>query len=182
MGVVLAADRELVPVFTGLTYRQFRALVRVVQAHGGHALDPARPGRPWALPLEDRVLIVAFYLRTTLTMRQLGPLFGVSHAAAHRIVDKHSPFLALDPPRAKPRADGTLVPTRDRQVTASPKNYRFSANLQVLVHADTRLVVAVGRPLPGNRTTARRTPNPASTPPPARRPCSRTAATRAAGA
>ncbi|MCF2534079.1 transposase [Yinghuangia soli] len=161
MAVVSAADRELVPVFTGLTYAQFRALVRVVQVRGGHALDPARPGRPWALPLEDRVLIVAFYLRTNLTMRQLGPLFGVSHAAAHRIVDKHSPLLALDPPRAKPRAgevlivDGTLVPTRDRTVAASSKNYRFSTNLQVLVHADTRLVVAVGRPLPGNRNDCR---------------------------
>src|ERR1043165_626663 len=97
MGVVSAADRELVPVFTGLTYRQFRVLVRVVRARGGHALDPARPGRPGALSLEDRVLIVAFYLRTNLTMRQLGPLFGVSHAAAHRIVDKYSPMLALDP-------------------------------------------------------------------------------------
>ncbi|WP_436777611.1 transposase [Yinghuangia sp. YIM S09857] len=47
--------------------------------------------------------------------------------------------------------DGTLVPTCDRQVAASSKNYRFSTNLQVLVHADTRLVITAGRPLPGNR-------------------------------
>ncbi|MYV98535.1 transposase [Streptomyces sp. SID3343] len=93
-------------------------------------------------------------------MRRLGPLFGVSHAAAHRIVDRHSPFLALDPPRAKLRAgevvisDGTLVLTRDREVAAS-KNYRFSTNLQVMVHADTHLVLAVGRPSPGNRNDCR---------------------------
>ncbi|WP_262706427.1 MULTISPECIES: transposase, partial [Streptomyces] len=36
-------------------------------------------------------------------------------------------------------------------VSASSKNYRYSANLQVLVKAETRLVLAVGRPLPGNR-------------------------------
>ncbi|MFE7268229.1 transposase [Streptomyces sp. NPDC057592] len=157
MGVVSAIDDELVPVFTGLTVGQFRKLVRVVRRRGGHALDPHRPGRPWALSLEGRVLMVALYLRTNLTVRQLGPLFGVSRAAAHRIVDRHSPLLALDLPRARPRADevvivdGTLVPTRDRTVAASSKNYRFSTNLQVLVHADTRLVIAIGRPLPGNR-------------------------------
>lgn len=31
------------------------------------------------------------------------------------------------------------------------KNYRVSTNNQVVVDADTRLVVAFGRPLPGNR-------------------------------
>ncbi|KKD02299.1 transposase, partial [Streptomyces sp. WM6386] len=31
------------------------------------------------------------------------------------------------------------------------KNYRYSTNHQVVIDADTRLVVAVGRPLPGNR-------------------------------
>ncbi|MBD0741467.1 hypothetical protein BG418_08190 [Streptomyces sp. CBMA152] len=45
-----------------------------------------------------------------------------------------------------------LVPTRDRSVAASSKNYRYSANMQVLIKAETRLVLAVGRPLPGNHT------------------------------
>ncbi|GHI10184.1 hypothetical protein Scel_85050 [Streptomyces cellostaticus] len=31
------------------------------------------------------------------------------------------------------------------------KNYRYSTNHQVVIDADTRLVVVVGRPLPGNR-------------------------------
>lgn len=35
-------------------------------------------GRPWPLPLAERVLVVAVYHRTNLTMRQLGPLFGAS--------------------------------------------------------------------------------------------------------
>lgn len=47
--------------------------------------------------------------------------------------------------------DGTLVPTRDHQVAEQSKNYRYSTNHQLVIDADTRLVVAVGRPVPGNR-------------------------------
>lgn len=155
---VLSAQRIVfIEVFTGLRPAQFRRLVQAVQIKGGRALAPARPGRPWALDLEDRVLLVAMYYRINLTMRQLAPLFGISSAAVGRIIDRHSPLLALARARRKPKADevaivdGTLVPTRDRTVAASSKNYRYSANLQVLVHAETRLVLAVGRPLPGNR-------------------------------
>lgn len=52
-------------------------------------------GRPWSLSLEDRVLLVAAYWRTTLTMRQLAPLFGISKSAADRIIDHIGPLLAL---------------------------------------------------------------------------------------
>ncbi len=48
-----------------------------------------------------------------------------------------------------------LVPTRDRSVAAPPKNYRYSTNLQVIIDANTRLVIAVGHPLPGSRHDAR---------------------------
>lgn len=40
---------------------------------------------------------------------------------------------------------------RDHSVAEQSKNYRYSTNHQVVIDADTRLVVAVGRPLPGNR-------------------------------
>lgn len=50
--------------------------------------------------------------------------------------------------------DGTLVPVRDRSIAASGRNYRFSANVRVVVDADTRLVVAAARPVPGNRADA----------------------------
>ncbi|MGK5643141.1 transposase, partial [Streptomyces sp. URMC 126] len=155
--VVTAQCRELIEVFTGLRPRQFQRLVRAVHREGGRALDPDRPGRPWALTLEDRVLLVAMYCRTNLTMRQLAPLFGISPAAVGRIISRHGPLLALAPGKRKPWrhqvliVDGTLVPTRDRTVSASSKNYRYSANLQVLIKAETRVVLAVGRPLPGNR-------------------------------
>jgi hypothetical protein len=108
------------------------------------------------LLLEDRVLLVAAYWRTSLTLRQLAPLFGVSKSAADRVVDHLSPLLALEP-RQRFRedtvliVDGTLVPTRDHSVAAQSKNYWYSTNRQVVIDADTRLVVAVGRPLPGNR-------------------------------
>lgn len=105
---------------------------------GGKALAPDRPGRPWALTLADRVLLVAVYCRTDLTMRQLALLFGISPAAVGRVISRHGPLLALAPGKRKPGrqqvliADGTVTPTRDRSVSASSKNYRYSASLQVL--------------------------------------------------
>ncbi len=95
--VVTAQRHELIEVFTGLRPRQFQRLVRAVHRNGGRALDPDRPGRPWALPLEDRVLLVAMYCRTNLTVRQLAPLFGISPAAVGRIISRHGPLLALAP-------------------------------------------------------------------------------------
>jgi len=47
--------------------------------------------------------------------------------------------------------DGTLIPTRDHTVAARSRNYRYSTNLQVAIDANTRLVVALGDPQPGNR-------------------------------
>src|SRR3954454_15068547 len=72
--------QELIHPFTGLRPAQFRKLVRLVAHRGGEAIADGRPGRPWALDLADRVLLVAVYWRTNLTMRQLGPLFGISHS------------------------------------------------------------------------------------------------------
>lgn len=115
-----------------------------------------RKGRPWSLPLEDRVLLVAAYWRTNLTLRQLAPLFGVSKSAADRIVDHLGPRLAF---RQRKRfrkgtvliMDGTLVPTRDHSIAEQSKNYRYSTNHQVVIDAVSRQVVVVGEPLPGNR-------------------------------
>ncbi len=106
------------------------------------------------------MLLVAAYWRTNLTLRQLAPLFGVSKSAANRVIDHLGPKLAL-PPRRRFREDavlivvGTLVPTRDHTVAEQSKNYRYSTNHQVVVDTDTRLVVVLGRPLPGNRNDCR---------------------------
>jgi hypothetical protein len=42
--------------------------------------------------------------------------------------------------------DGTLVPTRDHTIAEQSKNYRYSTNYQVVIDADTRLIVVIGRP------------------------------------
>jgi hypothetical protein len=125
-----------------------------------------RKGRPWSLPLADRVLLVAAYWRTNLTLRQLAPLFGVSKSAADRIIDRLGPVLALQERRRFRKdtvliVDGTLVPTRGHQVAEQSKNHCSAANHQVVIDADTRLVVAVGRPLPGNRNDCKAGSSPA---------------------
>jgi hypothetical protein len=157
---VITASEPWVGPFTGLSMRAFRRLVGQVRRRGGTAIADGRPGRQWALCLDDRVLLVATYWRTNLTMRQVGPLFGVSHAAAHRVIDTLGPLLALAPLRRRRTddvaiVDGTLVPTRDRSLAVPSKNYRHSANLQVAIDASTRLVLAVGAPLPGSRNDCR---------------------------
>jgi hypothetical protein len=85
--VISASRWEWIVPFTGLESGQFGKLVRVVALRGGEEIADGRPGRRWALPLADRVLLIATYWRTNLTMRQIGPLFRVSHAAAHCVID-----------------------------------------------------------------------------------------------
>jgi hypothetical protein len=98
--------------------------------------------------LVDRVLLVAVYCRTNLTLRQVAPLFGISKSAACRVVDHLAPLLVVAPvstshgPGTVLIVDGTLVPTHDRSVAASSKNYRYSTNLQVVIDANIRLIAA----------------------------------------
>jgi hypothetical protein len=101
-------------------------------------------------------LRVAAYWRTNLTLRQLAPLFGLSKSAADRTLAHLGPLLAQQPCKRFRRdtvliVDGTLVPTRDHAIAKQSKNYRSSTNHQVVIDADIRLAVAVGRPVPGNR-------------------------------
>ncbi|MFF3620915.1 transposase [Streptomyces sp. NPDC002467] len=83
--------------------------------------DVVRKGRPWSLPLGTH----------------LGPLLALQHRKR----------FATDTVLI---VDGTLVPTRDHTVAERSKNHRYSTNHQVVIDADTRLVVVVGRPLAGN--------------------------------
>ena len=130
--------------FTGLSPRAFRTLVGQLRRQGA---DLPRPGRPWSLSLEDRVLLVATYWRTNLTLRQLAPLFGVSKSAADRIIDYTAPLLALQQRRRYRKdtvliVDGTLVPTRDHTIAEQSKNYRYSTNHQVVIDFTTANGVA----------------------------------------
>ncbi|WP_406413676.1 transposase [Streptomyces sp. NBC_01614] len=152
-GVITRSEPSWITPLTGLSPRQFTKLVAALRREG---TGPARRGRPWGLSLEDRVLLVTAYRRTNLTLRQLAPLFGVSKSAADRMIAHLGPSLALQPRKRFRRdtvqiVDGTLVPTRDHTIAEQSKNYRYSTNHQIVIDADTRLVVAVGRPVPGNR-------------------------------
>ncbi|MFJ3625457.1 transposase [Streptomyces albidoflavus] len=152
-GVITASEPSWTAPFTGLSPRQFGKLVTALRRAG---TDAVRKGRPWSLPLKGRALLVADYWRTHLTMRQLAPLFGVSKSAADRIIDHLGPMLALQPRKRFARdtvliVDGTLVPTRDHTIAEWSKNYRHPTDHQVVLDADTRLAVVVGRPLAANR-------------------------------
>ncbi|MFE7041762.1 transposase [Streptomyces atratus] len=153
LGLITASEPSWIVPFTGMSPRCFSKLVSVLQREGA---DEIRRGHPWSLPLSDRILLVATYWRPNLTMRQLAPLFGVSKSAVGRIIDHLGPLLALRPRRRFAKdtvliVDGSLVPTRDHTVAEQSKNYRYSTNHQVVIDADSRLVVVVGQPLPGNR-------------------------------
>ncbi|AYG78428.1 hypothetical protein DWB77_00535 [Streptomyces hundungensis] len=100
--------------FTGLSPRVFFKLMKQLRREGGDV--PAR-GRPWKLSLEDRVLLVAAYWHTNVTLRQLALLFGVSKSTADRVINHLGPRLAPAPRRRSAKdavliVDGTLVPTR----------------------------------------------------------------------
>jgi transposase len=116
-GVITASEPSWIAPFTGLSPSHFAKLVTALRREGA---DPVRKGRPWSLTLEDRVLLVAAYWRTNLTLRQLAPLFGVSKSSANRIIDHLGPHLALQPRKRFRKdtvliVDGTLVPTRARR-------------------------------------------------------------------
>lgn len=75
---------------------------------------------------------------------------------ADRIVDHLGPALAVQQRKRFRKdtvliVDGTLAPARDHSVAQQAKNYRCSTSHQVVIDADTRLVVAVGRSVAGNR-------------------------------
>ncbi|MDH6218906.1 hypothetical protein M2283_006240 [Streptomyces pseudovenezuelae] len=156
-GVITASAPSWMAPFTGLSPRHFGELVTAIRR--AQATDPRR-GHPWSLSLEDRILLVTAYWRTNLTMRQLAPLFGISKSSADRIIDHLGTMLALQPRKRFRKdtvliMDGTLVPTRDHTVAEQSKKYRYSTAHQVVIDADTRRIVAVGRPLPGNRHDSR---------------------------
>ena len=67
-------------LLTALDDRELDALVRELRICG------RRRGRPWALPLRQRVSIGCASLRTNLTARELAAMFAISRSQAHRIV------------------------------------------------------------------------------------------------
>lgn len=60
MAGVLRTERVWVETFTGLRLEQFERLLKAVRDRGGNG---TLRGRPWCLPLAERVLVVAVYYR-----------------------------------------------------------------------------------------------------------------------
>ncbi|MFB7356262.1 helix-turn-helix domain-containing protein, partial [Streptomyces gardneri] len=123
-GVITASELSWTAPFAGLSPRAFGKLMRQLRREADDA--PGRR-RPWKLSLEDRVLLVAAYWHTNLTLHQLAPPFGVSKSTADRVIDHLGPRLALAPRRRFAKyavlvVDGTL-----RQVAEQSKNYRYSS-------------------------------------------------------
>ncbi|GGM24542.1 hypothetical protein GCM10010129_81270 [Streptomyces fumigatiscleroticus] len=122
-GVITTSEPSWKTPFTGVSPRQFDKLITALRREGA---DPMRKGRPWSLLLEDRILLVAVYWRTNLTLRQLAPLFGVSKSAADRIITHLGPALALQQ-RKRFRddtvllVDGSLISTRGHKVAERSK-------------------------------------------------------------
>ncbi|MGW5481987.1 helix-turn-helix domain-containing protein [Streptomyces sp. NPDC004008] len=105
--------------WTGPTGQQMQHLVEQLWE-----LKPdAGRGRHWALPFADRVLLVVLAYRTNPTMQQLGSLFGISHAAAHRVITGLAQPLAQllgSPPTDRRElwvVDSTLIPVHDQSGT-----------------------------------------------------------------
>lgn len=104
-GVITVSEPSWIAPFSGLSPGRFGRLITALRREGA---DPVRKGRPWGLPLDDRVLLVTAYWRTNLTLRQLAPLSGVSKSAADRIIDHLGPALALQL-RKRFRKDTVLI-------------------------------------------------------------------------
>lgn len=82
------SDPVTVELHSGLRARTFARLITRLRREG--AARPLRD-RPWGLSFEDRVLLVATYWRTNLTMRHLAAVFGVSKSAAAPDEDLEDP-------------------------------------------------------------------------------------------
>jgi hypothetical protein len=94
-----------VETFTGLRMDQFGRLLRAVRDRGGNGTSR---GRPWSLPPAERGLVVAVHYRTNLTVRQLGPLFGISSSTVCQVIRRLGPPPALEPLSRPAEADDRL--------------------------------------------------------------------------
>jgi hypothetical protein len=92
--VISAADPVIVELFSELRPATFARLISQLRREGA---DRPLRGRPWGLCFQDRVLVVATYWRTNLTLRQLSAVFGFSKSAAAHVIEDLGPALALRP-------------------------------------------------------------------------------------
>lgn len=124
--------------------RQFGKLITAPRREGA---DPVRKGRPWSLPLENRVLLVAAHWRINLTLPSARSEYGysASHSRFFRglrlrlvyVLQDCSSAFALTGAKADERetlldlldAEPELLATRPGQTLIGDRNY-FSRDLE----------------------------------------------------
>ncbi len=137
---------------TGLTAGQIHTVDTLTRHR-----QPPPAGRPWALPLSARLLLVLIHLRTNLTSPAPATHFDSSQSAVDRIIYHLVPALARtlrpDPDNSSHPwlIDGTLTTLHDQPITAISNNYRRSVNAQIIICAHRRRVVVAGKCWPGDR-------------------------------
>jgi len=87
--VVSAADPQWIFPLSGLMPAEFRRLVRLVAERGAATVVDGRPGRPWSLPLADRVAGRDLLAREPDTAPGRS-VVRVASSAAYRIRRRHS--------------------------------------------------------------------------------------------
>ncbi|QRP42940.1 transposase family protein [Amycolatopsis sp. FDAARGOS 1241] len=156
--VITTSRPEWIAPFTGREPAQLRKPIRLVAKRGGNEIADGRPGRQWALPLADRVLLVATYWRTNLTMRQIGPLFGHRTPPRTGGSDTIDSLLAPGPGphtpdrcgRGRRRHSGPDPRSpADHPVEELPLPHHRAGRHRR--HAETRFMIATGNPQPGSR-------------------------------
>ncbi|MEU0664293.1 helix-turn-helix domain-containing protein [Streptomyces lavendulocolor] len=137
---ILRAKQPWIELFCGMEPRHFNHLIDSLRDYG---VDTGR-GRPWRLELEDRVLLVAIYYRTNVTMRQMANWFGISAATVCRIVAHLGPYFSLEQ-----SCQDSLIQERvwdvDGEFIASsecPLGVNFQHHSLVSLDHNTRLVVS----------------------------------------
>ncbi len=145
----------------GLSLRNFKRLLGKVQGYlaqeqQGNPLS--RRGQASTIPLEDRLLLTLFYLRSYPTFLNLGKQFSVSESYAHKLFHRFSGILVkvlhLQSRSSLSSADLKAVlidvteqpserPQRGQKAYYSGKKKRHTVKIQLLVCLSTLSILAV---------------------------------------
>ena len=155
--MIIAERQELVELSAGVPPQKFGRLIEAVGYRGGRAAADGVNDWQWSLPLAGQAVAGRDVLPDKLNEAAVRtPAVRGQDRDGPPDIDRLGLSPALAPthrsygPEVVLIADDPLVPTQDTTVATSSRNYRTSVNIQVLIDADTRLVVAVGQPTARN--------------------------------
>ncbi|MGW9451366.1 hypothetical protein [Streptomyces sp. NPDC055632] len=134
--MITASEPSRTGPFTGLNPRQFGGLITALWREGA---DPVRKGRPWSLPLKNRVPPAAAYWRTNLAPRRLAPLFGISHYRRHK--DEELPAR-----KEEHNASHRKVRARVEHTSARVKNWKIPRDCRLKGDGVHHAMLGIARP------------------------------------